>query len=71
MKKTIDSRTFQGVVVALKLSDNDMAKDAGRSWYAVIDGKTHFPKKEDQVVSESDARAWLNLLCRRLGLLTK
>lgn len=69
MKKTIDSRVFGGVVVELKFSDDQFAKKAGRSWYAVVGGNTHFPKREDSVATEADARTWLNLLCRKQGLL--
>ena len=71
MKTTIDSRVFSGVVVALKFSDDSSAENYGRNWYAVIDGKTHFPKKADGVTSEVAARAWLNVLCRNKGILRK
>lgn len=71
MNKTIDSRVFGGKVVALKWSDNPVAADAGRSWYAVIGGNTHFPTKGDCVTDEVTARAWLNLLCRKQGLLRR
>jgi hypothetical protein len=71
MKTTIDSRVFGEVVVALKFSDNSSAENYGRSYYAVIDGKTHFPKKADGVTNEASARAWLNLLCRSKGILRK
>lgn len=71
MKTTIDSRVFGGVVVALKFSDDSSAENYGRSYYAVIDGKTHFPKKADGVTNEDSARAWINLLCRSKGILRK
>jgi hypothetical protein len=69
MKKTIDSRKFRGVLVVLKYSDDQVAVEMGRSWYAVIGGKTHFPSKDAGIESEADARAWINLLCRRQNLL--
>jgi hypothetical protein len=69
MKKTIDSRVFSGIVVVLKWSDDKKANEAGRSWYAVIGGNTHFPAKMDSVTDEVTARAWLNMLCRKQGLL--
>ena len=71
MKTTIDSRVFGGVVVVLKHSSNESSEDYGRSWYAVIDGKTHYPRKVDNVTNEATARAWINVLCRREGLLRK
>jgi len=71
MKTTIDSRVFGGVVVVLKYSDDPSAENYGRSYYAVIDGKTHFPRKADGVTDVITARAWINLLCRREGLLRK
>jgi hypothetical protein len=71
MKTTIDSRVYSDVVVVLKHSDNSYAKSSGRSYYAVIDGKTHFPKEADGVTNEASARDWLNLLCRSKGILRK
>ena len=64
MKKVIDSRVFKGVVVQLKFGTSN-------GYYGVIGGETKFPKKEHGVTDEKSARAWLNLLCRELGLLSR
>jgi hypothetical protein len=71
MKTTIASRVYSDVVVVLKRSDDSSAESLGRSYYAVIDGKTHYPQKTDGVINEVTAREWINLLCRRKGLLRK
>ncbi len=67
----VDRRTFSGKLVVLKHNGNQFNAKAGRSWFAVIDGKTHFPRKSDAVIHEQAARAWVNQLCRELGLLKK
>lgn len=71
MKKVIDSRVFGGVVVELKLSDSAANAERGRQWYAVIGGNVHYPSKESGVTNEQEARAWLNSLCRKQGLLKR
>jgi len=55
-----------GLSVELKRSDNEYLKETGSSWFAVIEGKPVYPKKEDGVIDELTARLWLN----RKGLAT-
>lgn len=57
--------TDMGLSVELKRSDADYQKEAGRSWFAVVEGKVIYPKKVDGVIDELTARIWLsrNGLC--------
>ena len=57
--------TDMGLSVELKRSDGDYQKEAGRSWFAVVEGKVSYPKKDDGVIDELTARIWLsrNGLC--------
>lgn len=55
-----------GLSVELKRSDNEYLKETGSSWFAVVEGKPVYPKKEDGVIDELTARLWLN----RKGLAT-
>ena len=57
--------TDMGLSVELKRSDGDYQKEAGRSWFAVVQGKVSYPKKDDGVIDELTARIWLsrNGLC--------
>lgn len=52
--------TDMGLSVELKRSDGDYQKEAGRAWFAVIEGKVVYPKKDDGVVDEITARIWLS-----------
>jgi len=58
-------KTDMGLSVELKRSDGDYQKEAGRSWFAVVEGKVIYPKKVDGVIDELTARIWLsrNGLC--------
>jgi len=53
-------KTDMGLSVELKRSDGDYQKEAGRAWFAVIEGKVVYPKKDDGVVDEVTAKMWLN-----------
>lgn len=62
-KKTISVdkwTTDMGLSVELKRSDNEYLKETGSSWFAVIEGKPVYPKKNDGVVDEVTAKMWLN-----------
>lgn len=52
--------TDMGLSVELKRSEGDYQKEAGRAWFAVIEGKVVYPKKDDGVVDEITARIWLS-----------
>jgi len=52
--------TDMGLSVELKRSDGDYQKEAGRSWFAVVEGKVSYPKKDDGVIDELTARIWLS-----------
>lgn len=46
------------ILVVLKWSST-------QGFYAVVDGSTKFPKKEDGASDEKAARAWLNMWLRK------
>lgn len=46
------------ILVILKWSQN-------KGFYAIVDGKTKFPKTEDGATDEKSARAWLNMWLRK------
>lgn len=48
----------KNILVVLKWSKT-------QGFYAVVDGKTKFPKKEDGAADEKSARAWLNMWLRK------
>lgn len=39
-------------------------------FYAIVEGKTKFPKENDGVVDEKAARAWLNMWLRAHGYIS-
>jgi len=68
--KVIDSRVFGDTVVELRWSQSTVSAEYGRSYFLVVGGKVHYPRK-GEVTDETTARAWANLHCRKLGLLRK
>lgn len=71
-KRTLKVRTLKasdGRITKAKLmwSSNSTAKEAGRSWYLVIDGKTYYPAKAENISSELEARNWAGRHVRNLG----
>ena len=69
MTFTVKSVTVNGKVCVLKHSDNPAQAAEGRSYYLVIDGKTHYPKKVENVADEKSARDWANRLLKSLQVL--
>lgn len=71
-KRTLKVRTLKasdGRITKAKLmwSSNSVAKEAGRSWYLVIDGKTYYPAKAENISSDLEARNWAGRHVRNLG----
>ena len=61
MKRIIASAKVgpnKDILVVLKWSQD-------KDFYAIVDGKTKFPKMEDGATDEKSARAWLNMWLRK------